>query len=192
MAGETLREAAGLLGLFPDNVSGEIDAVDSRDFIVSSVVAVGFIEEDPLTVPYTIPMTDGVPVDFLSTLTTPLFAGNFWKLDGNNAFIPSYTDFGVTVPPGLQRLVSGDVIMQLQKVGGGTGVYEFQGTEGGVFTGEPVQRTISAVAEVFVFSGTRLYDVSVAGPISLSITPVGTSDDLQVNQTRVSLQGVML
>jgi hypothetical protein len=193
MAGETLRTASELLGQFPDNTSGLIEAVDSRDFIVSATVGVGFLEDDPAQVPYTIPLVDGVPVDFLGTLVAPLFAGNFWKLDGNNRFIPSYLDFGITVPPGTQRLVDGSVILNVQKDGNATPVtYQFQGTEGGVLTGEPVTREISNVPQTIVTGGTRLYDINVGGAISFNVQPVGHSEDLIVNDVRVAVTGVML
>jgi hypothetical protein len=192
VAGETLREANELLANFPDNTSGLIEAVHSRDFVVSATPAVGFLEDDPAQVPYTIPMADGVPVDLLSTLVAPLFVGNFWKLDGNNAFVPSYTDLGVTVPPGLDRLVKGSVFLNCQKLGGGTALYTLQGTEDGVLTGEPVTREIGTTPELQVFSGTRLYLVDLAGAISIVITPVGHSDDLQINDLRVSVESVML
>jgi len=192
MAGETLKTASELLDSFPDNVVGLIDAVDDRSFVVSVAVAVGFVEDDPLTVPYTIPMTNGVPVDFMSTLTTPGFFGNFWKLDGNNAFVPSYSDFGITVPAGSFRLLSGTVLLNCEKVGGGTGVFEFQGTANGLFIGDPVQRELTSTAETLIFSGTRLVDVSLAEAQSFDITPVGHSDDLQINDVRVVLEGTML
>lgn len=193
MAGETLREATDLLGLYADNISGDISAVDGRDLIVSMVLSIGFVEDDPLDVPYVLPMTDAVPVPFLANYPgAALFAGNFWKLDGNGQIVPSYTDVGVTVPPGLERLNDGSVILNVQKIGGGTADYEFQGTEGGVFTGDPLVRTISATETILVFSGTRLYDVSVGGPIDFNITPLGHSDDLQVNDFRVALTGAML
>lgn len=193
MAGETLKDATGLLAAFPNNLAGLISANDSRDFIVSVTAGIGFLEDDPADVPYTIPMSDGVPVDFLATYPgTPLFAGNFWKLNGNNQLVPSYTDFGVNVPAGTIRLNSGSVLINLQKVGGGTADYEFQGLEGGQLTGEPVVRTIGASAELQVFSGVRLYDVSLAGAIDFRITPLGHSDDLQISDFRVSISGSML
>jgi len=191
VAGETLRDGSGLLANFPDNTAGLIDAVNSRDFVVSVAPGVGFVEDDPATVPYTIPMTDGVPVDFMASLTTPLFVGNFWKLDGNNAFVPSYTDIGVIVPAGLFRLLEGSVILNVEKVGA-TQTYQFQGTEGGVFTGDPLLRDIGSNPEVVVFNGVRTYEVQPANPISFTITPVGHSQDLIVNDVRVSLVGSMI
>ena len=84
MAGETLKIASQLLADFPDNTAGLIDAVQSRNFVVSVAVGVGFVEDDPAQVPYTIPMTDGVPVPFMPTLTNVGFFGNFWnKYDSN-------------------------------------------------------------------------------------------------------------
>lgn len=190
MAGETLRDAAGLLAIFPDNTSGLIQAVHSRDFIVSGVNGIGFMEDDPADTPVTVPMVDGVPTDLLSQFTAPQFVGNFWQLDGNNAFIPDYP--GVTIPPGTQRLVGGTLLIIVQKAGGGTADYEFQGTEGGITTGNPQVRTIGATESIEVFSGTRLYDVSIGGPISVDITPLGTSDDLIVSDLRVNLESGMI
>lgn len=191
MAGETLLTASELLDGFPDNASGLISAVDSRNFVVSATPAVGFVEDDPVSVPYVMPMTDGVPVDFMQAMPAQLFAGNFWKLV-NQQLVPSYVDFGVTVPPGTQRLNDGSVLLNVQKLGGGSATYQFQGTEGGQFTGEPIERTIANVPTFLAFQGVRLYDVSLAQPVSFQVTPVGTSDDLQVNDVRISMTGVML
>ena len=192
MAGETLRTATELLAEFPDNTAGLIDALQSRNFVVSVAVAVAFLEDDPAQVPYVIPMTDGVPVDFLATLVAPPFIGNFWDIDGNNAFVEGYTSLGVIVPAGSTRLVDGSVILNVQKAGGGQGDFEFQGTEGGVFTGSPVLRSIGAVAETIVMGGSRIVDVSLGAPISFSVTPIGHSDDLTVNDVRVTLEGIMI
>lgn len=117
MAGETLRTASQLLVEFPDNTAGLIDAVNSRNFIVSATVAVAFLEDAVVDTPYTMPMADGVPTPFLPTYpAVPDFVGNFWKLDGNNQILPSYTDQGVTVPAGVFRLVSGGVILEARSV----------------------------------------------------------------------------
>ncbi len=193
MAGETLKIASQLLADFPDNTAGLIDAVQSRNFLISVAVAVGFVEDDQAQVPYIIPMTDGVPVPFMPTLVAPLFFGNFWKLDGNNEYLPSYVDQGVTVPAGSFRLINGSVLLNVQKVGNATPVsYEFQGTGGGSFVGDPVSRDINSTARTESFSGSRIEDVSIMPAQGLSITPIGHSEDLQINDVRVVLQGIML
>jgi hypothetical protein len=193
MAGEVLKTASELLVEdLPNNSAGLITPVNQRSVVVSVLTAVGFLEDDPAQTPYVIPMTDGVPVDFNSTLVAPLFVGNYWAIDGNNAFVPNYVAQGVTVKPGTTRLVSGSVLLTCQKLGGGTGLYVFQGTENGVLTGDPVTREIGTTAELLTFAGTRLYDVSVGGPISFQITPQGTSDDLQINDVRIALEGKMV
>lgn len=193
MAGEVLKTASELLADFPDNSAGLIEAVNSRNFVASVVTAVGFAEDNPGDLPVLLPMTDGVPVDVLAAVPTPAFAGNFWKLDGNNAFVPSYVDFGIFVPPLTQRLTSGSVIIEVNKPSGGDSVYRFQGTEGGVFTGNPIDRTVTGnTPTLLVFSGTRLYDVEVGGAISFSITPIGHSLDLEVLDYRVTLEGILL
>lgn len=193
MAGETLKNASDLLADYADNQAGLITAVAGRDFIISSSVAVGYVEDDAAQVPYTIPMDAGVAVPFMPTLIAPAFFGNFWKLDGNNEFLQSYTDLGVTVPAGTFRLVSGSVILNCQKIGNATPVeYVFQGTEGGVFTGDPVSREIWNEPFLVVTGGDRILDLSIAGPLGFSITPIGHSEDLQINDVRVTVQGVML
>lgn len=192
MAGETLRTAAELLDLFPDNVSGLIQAVDDRDFIVSVTTAVGFVEEDPTGLPFNIPIVNGVPVSILPLLTIPTFHGNFWKLDGNNELIPSYTDFGITVPPGDIRLVNGTVILYVQKAGGGTDSYTFQGTAGGIGVGYPQTVVLGTVPTVVILNGTRPYDVSLGEPIGVEVTGEGTSDDLSCSGIRVIVESMML
>lgn len=193
MAGETLKTGSELLDSFPNNQAGLIDAVQARDFVVSAVGGVMFLEEAPLDVPYTLPMTDGVPVSFLSSYPgVPEQASNFYTLDGNGQIIPNYVGLGVNVPAGTIRLHNGSVIISCQKVGGGTAVYQFEGTQGGTFIGDPQVRTIGTVASVEVFSGARLYDVSLAQPVDLAITPVGHSDDLIINAFRISLESVLI
>ena len=194
MAGETLKTAQGLLDDFPDNSAGLIEAVHVRNFLVGAVTAVGFSEGDPATLPLTIPLTDGVPVDVLSALPAPDFAGNFWTLDGNQQFVPDYVPRGITVPTGLQRLLKGQVLLLCEKLGNATPVpYVFQGTEGGVLTGNPITQEIAGGAEqLVVMSGTRLYDVAVGGPISFNVTASGHSDDLIVYAFRVSVESELV
>jgi hypothetical protein len=188
MAGEVLKDASGVLADLPDNSSGLITPQAHRSEVVSVVNAVAFLEDDPAVAPQTLPMTDGVPFDLLQGLAgTPGFVGQFWALDGNGRFVPDYVPSGVTVEPGTTRLVSGSVLLRLSKAGGGTAVYEFQGTEGGVLTGNPVIREIGTTEDTEAFSGDRLYDVFAAGAISLTITPVGTSDDLILHNLRIKL-----
>ena len=189
MAGETLRTAIELLGEFPDNTSGLIDAVNSRDFIVSVAPGVAFMEDDPADTPIVIPITDGVPTDILAQLTAPQFIANFWQLDGSNGFIPDYS--GVVIPPATIRLLTGSMIIEVEKVGGGTADYTFQGTQGGVITGNPILRSISTITTL-VFSGVRLYDVSIGGAISVQVEGTGTSDDLTLSDLRVSIESVLI
>ena len=193
MAGETLLTASQLLASFPDNQAGLIDAVQARDLVVSQAVGVMFVEDDPADVPYTLQMIDGVPVPFLLNYPgTPVEASNFYTLDGNGQIIPDYVGIGVNVPAGVTRLHEGSVIINLQKAGGGTAVYQFQGTQGGTFVGDPLTREIGTTEQVVVFSGTRLYDVSLAEPVDFSITPLGHSDDLIINDFRINLNSVLI
>jgi hypothetical protein len=193
VAGETLRTGQELLASFPDNQAGLIDAVQARDFVISAASGVIFVEDDPLDVPFTLPMTAGVPVQFLLSYPgTALAVSNFYTLDGNGQIIPDYVGLGINVPAGVIRLHVGSVLLNCEKAGGGTAEFEFQGTQGGVFTGEPLSREIGTTPQGFGFAGDRLYDVSLAEPVDFSITPIGHSDDLIINDFRIKMESVLI
>lgn len=192
MAGETLLTLSEIIASFPDNTANLITPLQSRDLAISQAVAVGFFEQAAADEPLLMPMADGVPFDMLAAFTLPDFVGNFWKLDGNNAFIPSYTDDGITVNPPTNRLVQGSVVMVATKVGGGTGDYIFEGTENGIGTGSPRTVTLDANPSLLVFGGDRLYDINLANPIGLDVTPSGTSDDITIQNFRVTLTGTLV
>jgi hypothetical protein len=199
MAGETLLTTTELLSGFPDNASGLIEAVDSRNFVVSAVNGVGFYDDnnDP-TGPWTVPNAGaGVPVDILSNLPIPtgdpnaVFVGNYYRLDGNNHFVPSYVDEGITVPPGTIRIVDGSVGFVIAKPGGGTETGTIRGTKAGVpyLPGRQVSLTSTPIA--FVSTGARLVDVSLAEPISVEWIP-DAATDLIVSEFRINLRMVLV
>lgn len=190
MAGESLKTAAQLLAAFPDNQAGLIESVDDRDFIISSSLAVGFIE--PIDVPLVLPMTDGVPVDLLSSFTQPGFNGNFWALDGNNHFVPDYANQGINVPAGVTRLLDSSWVMVLSKAGGGTATYTFQLTANAVPVGASTDRVITTTPTAYVFGSVGLYDVAGGAALSAIVTPVGNSDDLTITDMRSAVTTVMI
>ena len=182
MAGETLRTGAELLALFPDNTAGLIDAVQSRDLIVSTAVALGFLED---TVPsFSVSVIDGSPVS-INALVTPTGGGAllFWALDGNQAFLADYG--AIVVPPGLERLVAINTTMVLRKQGGASASYSFQYFEAGVPIGVPETIDLDSTDdESMAVLEELVYDVDVGAPLDLRVTGVGTGDDIDVNDFR--------
>lgn len=107
MAGETLLDASQLLAAYPDNTAGLIDALEGRNFIVSSGDDVGFAQEIFTPVPASLAPTT-VLADTLvnSVWVAPTTALRFWNLDGNNAFVNDYAP--IIVNAGTDRLVNYD------------------------------------------------------------------------------------
>jgi len=192
VAGEELLTQEQLLASFPDNADGLIEAVDSRSFVVSASMSVGFLEDNPVDTPVTIPQTSGLAQDIPVELTNPLFVGHYWALDSNNHFVPDYVSQGISVPAGLDRIVHGTVVMEIASVSTPEQSYTFQGTEGGIFIGSPVTRDIGGTPTVLSFVGVSLYDTQVGPPLSITVTPVGHSFDLILSDLRMSVQGGMI
>ena len=186
MAGEVLKSADGLLAGFPDNVSGQIAAVDVRNFVISVVDAIGAFDDVSA---YTAPMAAGVPT-VMNPLMTPVgFQGNFFTLDGNNAFIPDYAS--AVINPGTFRLVEAVALIVADQVGSpGTDVYDIQMRVGGVPINSPIPIVVDTDAERFFITTEFTYDVQIGDPIDFSITPQATSADLDVafGYMRVSSQ----
>jgi len=188
MAGEILKSAAGLLAGFPDNVSGQIAASDSRNFVISVITALGHVEDDTS---WTIPITSGVP-----TVVNPLipgskvFTGNFFTLDGNNAFIPDYGS--VIINPGTIRLVDAEAFIIVTK-SGSVAQYETQWRVGGVPIGTPITQEIQATATQLILAEEEfVYDVEVGAPLDLQITGIGTNDDLTVFDIRQRVESLLI
>ena len=186
MAGEILKSADGLLAGFPDNVSGQIAPVDVRNFVISAVTGIGAYDDQSS---YTIPMADGVPT-VINPLMTPVdFAANFFQLDGNNAFIPDYGS--AIINPGTNRLLDVIFLIVANQVGSpAADIYNLQVRIGGVPVNSPVPTIVDAAAERFFINTELLYDVQIGGAVDVTITPDGTSADLDVlfGYMRVSSQ----
>jgi len=176
MAGEVLKSAQGLLAGFPDNVSGQISAVDSRNFVISAVNGIGAFDHQAQ---FILPMTDGVPTILNPALTPIDVVGNFFTLDGNNAWIPDYGS--AIINPGTVRLVDFLGVFVADQVGGGLDTYNLQVRVGGVPINTPIPNSVSGAAERFFIQTEFAYDVQIGGAIDLSVTPVGTNDDLDIS-----------
>lgn len=192
MAGETLKTASQLLADAPDNQAGLIDAVFQRNQTVSVTPAVGFMEDDDSA--FSVPIPDLVTFVNLNPLISPVpvLATNYWEIDGNQAWLPSYVTKGIIVPAGVIRLVGGQCWMVVEKAGGGTGSYEFQWFKAGVAIGVPQQRLISSVPSVEVIAEELLYEVSLAEPLDVRVRGVDTTDDLTITDFRQRMTGIMI
>ena len=190
MAGETLRTVNQMLANWPDNTQGLISPLDGRDMIVSEAVGVGFLllDNGPVTVP--IPAQD-VWVQINSLITPIQFAGNFWQLDGNQAFTESYTAQGITVPPGTERLTTFDVGMLVSKVGGGTNTYEFSLFADGVNTATTGYVDVfTADPEYVTITTSRLPDYSLAETFDARVRCLDGTADLTLDEFRFAVQSV--
>jgi len=188
MAGETLRTAAELLDGFPDNTSGLIEAVDSRDFVVSAAPGIGALEDDPIQTPYTIPLVAGVPVAVPETLVLPLFAGNYFALDADNAMIPDYGS--IIIPPAHVRFVTGLITLRAAKTTGGSETYTFAGTQG-IGTGDAFTVELTSSPRTFTMIAARVYDVSLGAPISFTVESLGGAD-IDIYHVRFSLESLLI
>lgn len=190
MAGESLLTLAEVLASLPDNNSNLIDPLDHRNEVISLVNDVAFLEEDD---PFVIPITDGVFVSINLQLVTPEFLGNGWSLDGNNAF---FTDFGVvTINPGLERLLSMQCSILLNKQGGGTSDYTFQFHVAGAPVGRVINiAEISTAQQEVTFEETLTFDYSIGitDPVTIQVRGDGTGDDLDVDDFSMKLVGVII
>ena len=187
MAGESVLGSDALFASFPDNVAGQISAVDMRTFVLSIVPMIATIDE-PLA--YVAPMTNGVPTVMNPLLPNPIFEGNYWVLDGNQALIPNYP-VGVGVPPGVEKLVEGVALFVATQQGGGTDRYFMQFRVGGVPINSPIPIDVDSSSERFYLSTEFPYDVATALPVDVQITPDGTNSDLDVFFSYIRLDGAM-
>ena len=191
MAGETLRTVAQMLAAFPDNTQGLISPLDGRDMIVSEAVNIGFLDLDNGS--YTLPITvQNEWVSINANITPTAFASNFWKVDGNNAFSQSYTDQGITVQSGTQRLTTFSMGAALSKVGGGTNLYEFALFTDGVQSSSAYNHTATAATEYLTFSTSDLPDYSLNEVYDMRVRCIDGTSDLVFDEWRMRAQGFPL
>jgi hypothetical protein len=173
----TLRYVGELLDEFPDNVSSLIVPVNVRDFIISYVKGIGFIEN---TTEFNIPIVDGVPTAVNPLLPAPVVVDELWTFDGNNNAHPNYAQLGDTVPPLYTKLANMVCVMALTKSGGGADNYFASFTKNGAQIGldEDLQYT-AAGSQVITLVLSQLVDVNLESDVyGVEITGNGTTDDL--------------
>ena len=192
MAGETLRTATQLLAEFPDNTAGLIDAVQSRNMIVSELLGVGFMEDN--TAAFTVTIQDGVFVSINAAVTPqPIIAANFaWDIDGNNAWFPDYVNNGVTVPAGVIRLHGMTSTILVTKPGGGSAIYSFQYFIAGVPFGNPVSVSLDATPSILPQSDETLSEVALGETIDWRVSGVGTAEDLSILDFRQRVTSALI
>ena len=191
MAGETLRTVQQMLAAFPDNTQGLISPLDARDMIVSEAVNIGFLDLDNGS--YTLPIAvQNEWVSINANITPTAFAANFWKVDGNNAFTQSYTDQGITVQGGTQRLTTFAMGAALSKVGGGTNLYEFALFTDGVQSSSAYNHTATATTAYLTFQTTDLPDYSLNEVYDMRVRCVDGTADLVFDEWRMRVQGFPL
>ncbi len=175
---QTLRYRSELVAGAPDNTSGLIDAIQLRDMVVSMASGNGAVET---TADVTIPIVSGTPVAVNPLLTGVSVFGSLWGADGNSFLFPNYSAVltDTTIPAGYTKFCRFQAMLALTKQGGGTDTYSIQFTRNGVLVGD---------AHDVLFSGTDTdtitvpyftnQDVGVADTFGVSVTGVGTGDDL--------------
>jgi len=102
VAGETLKTAAQLLADFPDNTAGLIEAVNSRNLVVSAGNDVAFVEESFGVPGVALPMTQNMVDTVVTNLwSSPTEAFRFWQRSGGG-FTPDYG--AIVTPAGVVRI----------------------------------------------------------------------------------------
>jgi len=192
MAGETLRTAIQLLAEFPDNTAGLIDAINSRNAVVSEMGGIGFLEDDSAS--FNIPITAGNAQDINSLITPiPILASNFaFDLNGNQHWVEGYTAAGITVPAGVFRLLGLQTTMVLFKQGGGTSTYQFQYTRGGATFGNPIEWNLGTTNQLVVINEDVLYEPALNEAFSVQVLNQVGNDDLTVTDFRQQITGTLL
>jgi len=189
MAGESLRTVDQMLAAWVDNTQGLITPLDGRDMIVSEAVNVGYLELDPG--PATVPIVINTYEQVNQWITPSVFTANFWKLDGNNAFLHSYVDQGIAVPAGLIRLTTFHVGMVASKVGGGTATYAWSLFVDGVKHGTSGHIVQLTTTPRYVEMGASLLpDYSLSETFDVRVESIDSSDDVVLEEFRFTVQGV--
>ncbi len=187
MAGETLRTVEELLTIFPDNVSGQIQAVHERDLIYSMAAAVGYLHESDQ--PFTVTTEDGVWVSINAAITNPGFVGNFWAIDANAAFIPGYPS-GVSIAPGTERLVDITSTLAVDGTPGQPYEYSWQWFRGAQPIGREYNIAIENDTHYVLLSIQGLYDISVGEPLYLSVRANGHAQPVSVLDMQMKIASV--
>ena len=193
MAGETLLSIAQLIANTPDNTTGQIDALDLRNILVSLANGVGGLEAQDN---FSVPIDAGVWVSLNDIAVNgagnaDVVSNNGWKQDANGAWIPDYT--GVNLTPGVLRLVTIATSGDLDKQGGGSDTYEFQYFVGGIGVGRLGSTEYDGDAQTYGSkTETFVYEPALGLSIDLRVRGVGTNDDLLFTSFRQEIVSAQL
>ena len=188
---QTLRYLDELLENYPDNTAGLITPENIRDHLVSTVAGVGFIAD---TTEVTIPILDGTPTDVNPLLIAPETTEELWRFDANNFAVSNYSALVSTiVPAGYSKVLSLVAVMVLEKVGGGSDAYDLQFQASGVPIGIPESIQYAAAGtETVTLVNRSLADISTADTYGITITGIGTTDDLVLHSFEMNLTDAVL
>ena len=188
---QTLRYLDELLTNYPDNTAGLITPENVRDQLVSTVAGVGFIAD---TTQVSVPIIDGVPTALNPLLVAPITEPELWRFDANNLAVSNYSALTDTaVPAGYTKILSIVAVVVLQKVAGGSDVYDMQFTRSGAPIG--VAETIvyaAAGTETITIVNRGLADISTADTYGLTVTGIGTNDNLELHSFEMNLTDAIL
>ncbi len=176
----TFRYGEENLAAAPDNTSGLIDAVHLRDLIVSNRSGGVQILE---TTPFTVPITNGVPVSINPLLPAPTVAGVLWSADANNRAFPNYAAAipSATIPVGYVKFTQILFSFNGEKAGAGTDDYLFRVDLDGVPQGTGVTVSYDSNPAFTTIVLNRTVDIGVQPLVGLTVTGVGTGDDIDIN-----------
>lgn len=188
MAGEELLSVADALAGLPDNLSGLIEAVDSRNAVLSAAPG---IASQVSTAVFIVPIVADTPVSINASMGTHDFLANFFIEDGNNSLVSEYPA-GVTIAPDLIRLAGIVSVLDVRKAGGGTSVYSFQPYVGGIPLDTPQVITLDATEVNLILSFELGFRPFAAEPMEIRATGVGHSDDIDVVDFRMRVTSIQI
>ena len=176
------------LALFPDNTSGLISAQAMRSFLVSIKSGGMFVEENAL---FTIPIVSDTPVSINPLLPSPISGGTLWIADGNNRGLPNYQAAipTATIPPGYSKFTEITFFLAAEKGASGEDQYLFQIDLNGVPIGNGITTTLTTDPGFITIAVSTLIDISnpSGNAIGLSVTGLGTSDDIAVSAFEMNI-----
>ena len=186
---QTLRYGDQLFAGVPDNVSRLIQPENIRDYMASQFSGHGFIASEVSTA---LTMSDGVPLSINPLLADVLQVTDLWAVDGNNLLHPDYAGWA-TVPAGYKKSVQMEAVLSLFHATGGSPDYEIQFQVAGAPIGRPVLLTFDG-SQPQTVSIVETLDLAISdlALVGLRITPVLTSDDLDLTSFQMTLTDHLL
>ena len=176
---QTLLYLDQVIAGFPDNASKLIEPVNVRDFAVSILVGVGFLEETENTA---VPISDGVWTLINPLLPSPIVSEQtLWQFDANHLIHSQYSILvNTVVPSGYTKLCSLVAVLELSKSAAGADNYQVSYTKNGATFGEGESIEYDAAGtQTLTLLHSFQADISIETDVyGVQIQGVGTNDDL--------------